>query len=134
MKRIVTLLLFLIFGLGFSTIEAVVDIKPSAKESTMSAKELRKAKKHEKRAKKMKKMLEKAQKKVDRKMKKKAAKDGGGLKSLDRNLRLAIIFAIAAVAASILAGIAATSILWWISSTLWIVALVFLILWLINDA
>ena len=132
MKKILTLIFFLTLGLGFQTVDAVVDIKPSAKESTMSAKELRKAKKHEKRTKKMKKMLEKAQKKVDRKMKKKAAKDGGGLKSLDKNLRLAIIFGIAAVAVSIVAGIVGG--IWWAITPLWIVALVFLILWLINDA
>ncbi len=133
MKKLITLLILLTLGIGFNTLQAVVAVRPAANETAMSPKEIRKAKDQEKKSKKFEKILEKVQKKISRiAKKKKGAKAGSGLSSLDKNLRLAIIFGILAVAASILAALI-TSALWWLVTPLWIVGFVFLILWLIND-
>lgn len=136
MKKIITLLIMLIFSLGVNSLYADVVVLPANKDAAKSKKEIRKADKQEKKIKKVERMIEKAQKKAASKTGKKKgamAADDDSFSSLPKNLRLAIIFAIAAVGASVLSAIIPGS-LWYLASILWLIALVFVILWLINDA
>ncbi len=52
---------------------------------------------------------------------------------IDKNLRLALIFFGVAVILSIISTVAATSALWILSSIAWVVGVVFLILWLVDE-
>lgn len=131
MKKIIPLLFIFTFSLGFNTLKSAVVVLPASKDAAKSSKEIRKSNKQEKKIKKIERIIEKAQKKAGKK--KGAMADDDSFSSLPKNLRLAIIFAIAAVGASVLSAIIPGS-LWYLASILWLIALVFVILWLINDA
>jgi hypothetical protein len=67
---------------------------------------------------------------VTKKLNKKIAKAerGESTQALDKNLRLAIIFAVAAIVLSLIPGV------WWLGSIAGVVALVFFILWIVDQA
>ncbi|MEM6805787.1 MAG: hypothetical protein AAF696_30590 [Bacteroidota bacterium] len=89
-------------------------------------KELRKQKRAEKIANFIQKRVEKRIAKLEKKRKK------GSFSDLDRNLQLAIIFGVGAVALSILGYF--LPFLWVLSGLAWLIGIVFLVLWLIENA
>lgn len=95
------------------------------------AKEAVKTKKHAKRQARMEKRMEKFSKLIERKLAKRGISlEPGESQELDRNLRLAIIFAIIAVATNIVAFF--IPFIWLISYLAWLAAVIFFVLWLVS--
>lgn len=129
-KTILNLLVFSLFfsfapSLGVAA-SAVPNVSGPAKTQTLTKKELRKKKRSEKVAKFIQKRIEKRLDKIEKKTGKR------GFSDLDRNLQLAIIFAVGAIALSIIGYF--LPFLWVLSGLAWLASVVFLILWIIEVA
>lgn len=98
---------------------------PSVTKRALTKKELR----QQKRAQKLNKFIQKRLQKRAAKIEKQRGKQGFG--DLDRNLQLAVIFGVAALALIIMSSL--ISFLSVISAIAWVAALVFLILWLVEN-
>lgn len=121
------LVLVMLFSLPMIAIAGSAPAKTSASTETtlLSKKDIRKQKK----AAKLSKFIQKRLKKRAAKLEKQ--REGQGYGDLDRNLQLAILFGVAALALIILSTI--LSFLSVLSAIAWVAGLVFLILWLVEN-
>lgn len=121
------LVLFLLFSLPLASSGASAPARNSApvETSVLSKKELRKQKRAQKMAKFIQKRMDKRMTKLEKQRK------GQGFGDLDRNLQLAILFGVAALALIILSSI--ISFLSVLSAIAWVAGLIFLILWLVEN-
>ncbi len=127
---ILGILVFSFMGLFAPAVSLAGSSMPKApapvKTHTKTKKELRKQKRAEKIANFIQKRVEKRMVKMEKKRKK------NGFSDLDRNLQLAIIFGLGAVALSILGWF--LPFLWVLSGLAWLIGIVFLVLWIVENA